>query len=166
MFLVFQGGELARQSALQNGDVYSKFYYDDARTMYESFLRGLRVSSTYVPSVCWCSRRLCGDWRSLNWLCFFTGLLSVRWQKSFPVTSRWRSLSGLQKTQAAVRMAVLPWGKSRHRLPSQQNNGNFMGNCKLLFYVQKIWDFLWDSSLFFLRCNCGQASMAVWVCVS
>lgn len=52
MFLVFQGGELARQSALQNGDVYSKYYYDDARTMYEGFLRGLRVSSTYVPSVC------------------------------------------------------------------------------------------------------------------
>lgn len=51
-FLVFQGGELARRSALQNGDVYTKFYYDDARTMYESFLRGLRVSSTYVPSVC------------------------------------------------------------------------------------------------------------------
>lgn len=57
MFLVFQGGELARQSALQDGD-YSKFYFDDARTMYESFLRGLRVSSTYVPSVCWCSRWL------------------------------------------------------------------------------------------------------------
>uniref|UniRef100_H3C6X9 long-chain-fatty-acid--CoA ligase n=1 Tax=Tetraodon nigroviridis TaxID=99883 RepID=H3C6X9_TETNG len=39
------GGELARRSALQNGDAYTKCYYDDARTMYESFLRGLRVSN-------------------------------------------------------------------------------------------------------------------------
>lgn len=45
MFLVFQGGELARKSVVQEGEAYLKYYYDDARTMYESFLRGHRVSS-------------------------------------------------------------------------------------------------------------------------
>uniref|UniRef100_H2RXV4 Long-chain-fatty-acid--CoA ligase n=1 Tax=Takifugu rubripes TaxID=31033 RepID=H2RXV4_TAKRU len=37
------GGELARKSVLQKGDAYLKCYYDDAKTMYESFLRGCRV---------------------------------------------------------------------------------------------------------------------------
>lgn len=46
MLLDFQGGELARKSVLQKGDAYLKYYYDDAKTMYESFLRGCRVSST------------------------------------------------------------------------------------------------------------------------
>uniref|UniRef100_A0A674MSG5 Arachidonate--CoA ligase n=1 Tax=Takifugu rubripes TaxID=31033 RepID=A0A674MSG5_TAKRU len=39
------GGELARKSVLQKGDAYLKCYYDDAKTMYESFLRGCRVSN-------------------------------------------------------------------------------------------------------------------------
>ncbi|XP_074503844.1 long-chain-fatty-acid--CoA ligase 1-like [Sebastes fasciatus] len=39
------GGELARRSVLQNGDGHLAHFYDDARTMYESFLRGVRVSN-------------------------------------------------------------------------------------------------------------------------
>uniref|UniRef100_A0AAQ5Z373 Long-chain-fatty-acid--CoA ligase n=1 Tax=Amphiprion ocellaris TaxID=80972 RepID=A0AAQ5Z373_AMPOC len=39
------GGDLARQSALQNGESHLTHIYDDARTMYEFFLRGARVSS-------------------------------------------------------------------------------------------------------------------------
>uniref|UniRef100_A0AAQ5X0L4 Arachidonate--CoA ligase n=1 Tax=Amphiprion ocellaris TaxID=80972 RepID=A0AAQ5X0L4_AMPOC len=39
------GGDLARQSALQNGESHLTHIYDDARTMYEFFLRGARVSN-------------------------------------------------------------------------------------------------------------------------
>ncbi|XP_044062190.1 long-chain-fatty-acid--CoA ligase 1-like [Siniperca chuatsi] len=39
------GGELARRSVLLNGDGYLTHFYDDARTMYEFFLRGARVSN-------------------------------------------------------------------------------------------------------------------------
>ncbi|XP_040030503.1 long-chain-fatty-acid--CoA ligase 1 isoform X1 [Gasterosteus aculeatus] len=39
------GGELARRSVLSNGDAHISHFYDDARTMYEFFLRGLRVSN-------------------------------------------------------------------------------------------------------------------------
>lgn len=49
MLLDIQGGELARKSVLQKGDAYLKYYYADAKTMYESFLRGCRVSSKYIP---------------------------------------------------------------------------------------------------------------------
>lgn len=83
-------------------------------------------------------------WRlkSLNWLCYLHRVSAIACRKSwclsdercFPVTSRWRSLSRFQETEAAVWMAVLQWGNSR-RPPIQQNNGNFMGNWKLLFYV-------------------------------
>ncbi|XP_051560197.1 long-chain-fatty-acid--CoA ligase 1-like isoform X2 [Myxocyprinus asiaticus] len=38
------GGEYARRSILLDCDTYMAYYYDDARTMYEFFLRGLRVS--------------------------------------------------------------------------------------------------------------------------
>ncbi|XP_042349021.1 long-chain-fatty-acid--CoA ligase 1-like [Plectropomus leopardus] len=38
------GGELARQSALQSGDGPITYFYDDAKTMYEFFLRGVRIS--------------------------------------------------------------------------------------------------------------------------
>ncbi|XP_041846314.1 long-chain-fatty-acid--CoA ligase 1-like [Melanotaenia boesemani] len=38
------GGDLARQSVLLNGDGYLTHIYDDARTMYDFFLRGVRVS--------------------------------------------------------------------------------------------------------------------------
>uniref|UniRef100_A0A667ZR71 Long-chain-fatty-acid--CoA ligase n=1 Tax=Myripristis murdjan TaxID=586833 RepID=A0A667ZR71_9TELE len=41
------GGEYARRSVLNESDQYMTFYYNDARTMYEVFLRGLRVSSEY-----------------------------------------------------------------------------------------------------------------------
>lgn len=43
--LFSQGGELARRSALLNGDSHLTHFYDDARTLYEFFLRGARVSS-------------------------------------------------------------------------------------------------------------------------
>uniref|UniRef100_A0A667ZRD0 Long-chain-fatty-acid--CoA ligase n=1 Tax=Myripristis murdjan TaxID=586833 RepID=A0A667ZRD0_9TELE len=39
------GGEYARRSVLNESDQYMTFYYNDARTMYEVFLRGLRVSN-------------------------------------------------------------------------------------------------------------------------
>ncbi|KAM9314659.1 long-chain-fatty-acid--CoA ligase 1a isoform 2-T2 [Pholidichthys leucotaenia] len=39
------GGERARRSVLCNGDEYMTHYYSDARTGYEVFLRGLRVSN-------------------------------------------------------------------------------------------------------------------------
>ncbi|XP_041800797.1 long-chain-fatty-acid--CoA ligase 1-like [Chelmon rostratus] len=39
------GGELARRSVLLNGDGHLTHFYDDARTMYEFFLRGARVSN-------------------------------------------------------------------------------------------------------------------------
>lgn len=42
---VFQGSEYARRSILQDSDTYMTYYYKDAQTMYEFFLRGLRVSS-------------------------------------------------------------------------------------------------------------------------
>uniref|UniRef100_UPI003AAB72A8 long-chain-fatty-acid--CoA ligase 1a isoform X4 n=1 Tax=Centroberyx gerrardi TaxID=166262 RepID=UPI003AAB72A8 len=39
------GGEYARRSVLNDNDEYMTYYYDDARTMYEVFQRGLRVSN-------------------------------------------------------------------------------------------------------------------------
>lgn len=39
------GGELARQSALLKGEGHLSHFYDDARTLYEFFLRGARVSN-------------------------------------------------------------------------------------------------------------------------
>uniref|UniRef100_A0A667Z2Z5 Long-chain-fatty-acid--CoA ligase n=1 Tax=Myripristis murdjan TaxID=586833 RepID=A0A667Z2Z5_9TELE len=40
-----QGGEFARRSPLQKGDSHMTYFYDDAKTMYEFFLRGVRVSN-------------------------------------------------------------------------------------------------------------------------
>ncbi|KAI9525142.1 Long-chain-fatty-acid--CoA ligase 1 [Dissostichus eleginoides] len=40
-----QGGELARRSVLLKGDANITHFYDDATTMYECFLRGVRVSN-------------------------------------------------------------------------------------------------------------------------
>uniref|UniRef100_A0A8C2ZQQ6 Long-chain-fatty-acid--CoA ligase n=1 Tax=Cyclopterus lumpus TaxID=8103 RepID=A0A8C2ZQQ6_CYCLU len=37
------GGELARRSVLLNGEAHMSHFYNDARTMYECFLRGVRV---------------------------------------------------------------------------------------------------------------------------
>ncbi len=42
---IFQGNGYARRSILQDSDTYMTYYYKDAQTMYEFFLRGLRVSS-------------------------------------------------------------------------------------------------------------------------
>lgn len=39
-----QGEDLARRSVLQNGDEHITHFYSDAKTMYEFFLRGARVS--------------------------------------------------------------------------------------------------------------------------
>uniref|UniRef100_A0A8C2ZRM1 Long-chain-fatty-acid--CoA ligase n=1 Tax=Cyclopterus lumpus TaxID=8103 RepID=A0A8C2ZRM1_CYCLU len=39
------GGELARRSVLLNGEAHMSHFYNDARTMYECFLRGVRVSN-------------------------------------------------------------------------------------------------------------------------
>uniref|UniRef100_A0A3Q3JWE7 Long-chain-fatty-acid--CoA ligase n=1 Tax=Monopterus albus TaxID=43700 RepID=A0A3Q3JWE7_MONAL len=39
------GSDLVRRSALQAGDTHLTHFYDDARTIYEFFLRGLRVSN-------------------------------------------------------------------------------------------------------------------------
>uniref|UniRef100_A0A3Q0SZ77 Long-chain-fatty-acid--CoA ligase n=1 Tax=Amphilophus citrinellus TaxID=61819 RepID=A0A3Q0SZ77_AMPCI len=39
------GGERARRSVLCDGDSYMTHYYSDARTLYEAFQRGLRVSN-------------------------------------------------------------------------------------------------------------------------
>ncbi|KAM9741045.1 long-chain-fatty-acid--CoA ligase 1-like isoform 2-T4 [Menidia menidia] len=39
------GGDFARQSPLMHGGVFLTFIYDDARTIYELFIRGLRVSN-------------------------------------------------------------------------------------------------------------------------
>ncbi|KAM9357149.1 long-chain-fatty-acid--CoA ligase 1-like [Symphorus nematophorus] len=39
------GGEFARRSVLLNGEAHLTHFYDDARTMYEFFLRGARVSN-------------------------------------------------------------------------------------------------------------------------
>uniref|UniRef100_A0A667YWH3 Long-chain-fatty-acid--CoA ligase n=1 Tax=Myripristis murdjan TaxID=586833 RepID=A0A667YWH3_9TELE len=44
-----QGGEFARRSPLQKGDSHMTYFYDDAKTMYEFFLRGVRVSSKCSP---------------------------------------------------------------------------------------------------------------------
>uniref|UniRef100_A0A8C6L564 Long-chain-fatty-acid--CoA ligase n=1 Tax=Nothobranchius furzeri TaxID=105023 RepID=A0A8C6L564_NOTFU len=50
--LEIPGGELARRSVLNNGDSeFLTHYYDDARTMYQMFQRGLRVSSECLSSV-------------------------------------------------------------------------------------------------------------------
>lgn len=49
---LYQGGELARRSAVLNGDGYLTHFYDDARTMYEFFLRGVRVSSKSQTHEC------------------------------------------------------------------------------------------------------------------
>lgn len=46
-----QGGDLVRRSALLNGDGHMTHFYDDAKTMYEFFLRGLRVSSKYFTLI-------------------------------------------------------------------------------------------------------------------
>lgn len=40
-----QGGEYARRSALMDSDKHMTHLYNDAKTMYEFFLRGARVSS-------------------------------------------------------------------------------------------------------------------------
>uniref|UniRef100_A0A673IEN7 Long-chain-fatty-acid--CoA ligase n=1 Tax=Sinocyclocheilus rhinocerous TaxID=307959 RepID=A0A673IEN7_9TELE len=40
-----QGSRYACRSILQDGDTYMTYYYKDAQTMYEFFLRGLRVSN-------------------------------------------------------------------------------------------------------------------------
>ncbi|XP_050964567.1 long-chain-fatty-acid--CoA ligase 1a isoform X1 [Labeo rohita] len=40
-----QGSGYARRSILQDSDTYMAYYYKDAQTMYEFFLRGLRVSN-------------------------------------------------------------------------------------------------------------------------
>ncbi|XP_043098983.1 long-chain-fatty-acid--CoA ligase 1a isoform X2 [Puntigrus tetrazona] len=40
-----QGGGYARRSILQDSDTFMTYYYKDAQTMYEFFLRGLRVSN-------------------------------------------------------------------------------------------------------------------------
>uniref|UniRef100_A0A671N1T3 Arachidonate--CoA ligase n=1 Tax=Sinocyclocheilus anshuiensis TaxID=1608454 RepID=A0A671N1T3_9TELE len=40
-----QGSGYARRSILQDSDTYMTYYYKDAQTMYEFFLRGLRVSN-------------------------------------------------------------------------------------------------------------------------
>lgn len=42
---LYQGGDLARRSVLLNGDAHLTHFYDDAKTLYEFFLRGARVSS-------------------------------------------------------------------------------------------------------------------------
>ncbi|KAA8589152.1 hypothetical protein FQN60_010497, partial [Etheostoma spectabile] len=39
------GGDFARQSVLLNGNGHITHFYDDARTLYEFFLRGVRVSN-------------------------------------------------------------------------------------------------------------------------
>uniref|UniRef100_A0A8C1V5Q3 Arachidonate--CoA ligase n=1 Tax=Cyprinus carpio TaxID=7962 RepID=A0A8C1V5Q3_CYPCA len=40
-----QGSRYARRSILQDSDTYMTYYYKDAQTMYEFFLRGIRVSN-------------------------------------------------------------------------------------------------------------------------
>uniref|UniRef100_A0A8C2CTH8 Long-chain-fatty-acid--CoA ligase n=1 Tax=Cyprinus carpio TaxID=7962 RepID=A0A8C2CTH8_CYPCA len=40
-----QGSRYARRSLLQDSDTYMTYYYKDAQTMYEFFLRGIRVSN-------------------------------------------------------------------------------------------------------------------------
>lgn len=42
-----QGGEFARRATILNGGPLLSYFYDDAKTMYEFFLRGQRLSSTY-----------------------------------------------------------------------------------------------------------------------
>lgn len=42
-----QGGEHARRSALLDSDEPFVYYYDDVRTAYEIFQRGMHVSSEY-----------------------------------------------------------------------------------------------------------------------
>lgn len=42
-----QGGEYARRSALIDNDEPFVYYYDDVRTAYEIFQRGMHVSSEY-----------------------------------------------------------------------------------------------------------------------
>lgn len=45
MCCVFQGSDFVHRSVLQKEDSYLTHIYEDARTMYESFIRGARVSS-------------------------------------------------------------------------------------------------------------------------
>lgn len=49
LHLVFvdQGGEFARRGAVLNGGPLLSHFYEDAKTMYECFHRGLRESSMY-----------------------------------------------------------------------------------------------------------------------
>ena len=46
-----QGGGFARDSVVLNGDGHMTHFYDDARTMYEFLLRGVRVSSRSFKGV-------------------------------------------------------------------------------------------------------------------
>uniref|UniRef100_A0A8C2B3X7 Long-chain-fatty-acid--CoA ligase n=1 Tax=Cyprinus carpio TaxID=7962 RepID=A0A8C2B3X7_CYPCA len=61
---VFQGSEYARRSILQDSDTYMTYYYKDAQTMYEFFLRGLRVSNN---GPCLGSRK---PGKPYNWLSY------------------------------------------------------------------------------------------------
>lgn len=47
MRCVFQGSDFVHRSALQKEDGYLTHVYEDARTMYESFIRGARISSKW-----------------------------------------------------------------------------------------------------------------------
>ncbi len=47
LFFVDQGGEFARRGAVLNGGPLLSHLYEDAKTMYEWFHRGLRESSMY-----------------------------------------------------------------------------------------------------------------------
>uniref|UniRef100_A0A8C1HJM6 Arachidonate--CoA ligase n=1 Tax=Cyprinus carpio carpio TaxID=630221 RepID=A0A8C1HJM6_CYPCA len=59
-----QGSEYARRSILQDSDTYMTYYYKDAQTMYEFFLRGLRVSNN---GPCLGSRK---PGKPYNWLSY------------------------------------------------------------------------------------------------
>uniref|UniRef100_A0A8C2HB01 Arachidonate--CoA ligase n=1 Tax=Cyprinus carpio TaxID=7962 RepID=A0A8C2HB01_CYPCA len=65
-----QGSEYARRSILQDSDTYMTYYYKDAQTMYEFFLRGLRVSNN---GPCLGSRKPGKpyNWLSYKELCIF-----------------------------------------------------------------------------------------------
>uniref|UniRef100_A0A8C1G7F1 Arachidonate--CoA ligase n=1 Tax=Cyprinus carpio TaxID=7962 RepID=A0A8C1G7F1_CYPCA len=58
------GSEYARRSILQDSDTYMTYYYKDAQTMYEFFLRGLRVSNN---GPCLGSRK---PGKPYNWLSY------------------------------------------------------------------------------------------------
>lgn len=47
-----QGSGGARRSTLLEGDEPMAFFYDDVRTLYEGFQRGIHVSSKHRPSFC------------------------------------------------------------------------------------------------------------------